>query len=340
MGYVARGLYRELLDEQWVKGGIPEDMEQLANVCDCPLEIMQIEWPKMARCFSIKRRGLLMNGTLESMRTETDTRRTKRVLAGTKGGVKKAIGINADVAGAKHLPEAAKRVQANAGISHIGEERREEESKEKQKPSRRKAPSDEMKHSADPRHIGCKDLIVVAYQHKNGGANPEWDGYEGGALGKLLNANPQLNAETIKPLLQHWARSDINHSDRPGIWIPKLSSFRMAPVDRFNKPKEGENGSHQNQNGSGKSNGSPTKQRIDGARRKLAEIAVKRGLIDPLGGNGPSDPALPLPRSGVFDRGVSTGLRSVGPEILPPESSEGSGGTTHQAGPELFPKTG
>lgn len=113
--------------------------------------------------------------------------------------------------------------------------------KQKQKPSRRKTArgDDGLKHSSDPRHVACKERIFAAYRHKNNGANPDWDGREGRALGMLLSSQPELNEESINPLLLHWARSDINHSDRPSIWIPKLSSFRMYPVDRFGKPKDG-----------------------------------------------------------------------------------------------------
>jgi hypothetical protein len=62
----------------------------------------------------------------------------------------------------------------------------------------------------------------------------------------------------------------------------------------------------------GKVNGtnqsSVTKQRIDGARRKLAEIAVRRGLVDLAGGNGRVDEAVSVAGSGRVDRGVPGGL--------------------------------
>ena len=241
MGHVARGLYRELLDEQWDKGFVPEELEKLAHICDCPLEVMEAEWPRLSPCFIRKRKGMLVSGFLESLRTETDTKRTKLSKAGARGGTFKAINYNAEVANAKQLLEDPKQVLST---SHIGEERRVEEIKEKQKPSRRQAAS-EPKHSSDPRHVACKERIFAAYKHKNGGADPDWDGREGRALGMLLNANPALTAETINPLLAHWARSDINHADRPSIWIPKLSSFRIGPIDRFNKPKGTSNGKGQ-----------------------------------------------------------------------------------------------
>ena len=40
MTYIEKGLYRELLDECWVEGFIPDDIEELADICGCPKEIM------------------------------------------------------------------------------------------------------------------------------------------------------------------------------------------------------------------------------------------------------------------------------------------------------------
>ncbi len=91
---------------------------------------------------------------------------------------------------------------------------------------------------------------------------------------------------------------------------------------------------------SGESNGtnqpSAAKQRINGARSKLAEIAIKRGLVDPFGGNGYSDSPLPLAGSRGVDRGVSAGPRTIGPEILPRQSDRGAGGTQDHSGTDIF----
>jgi hypothetical protein len=165
MGYVARGLYRELLDEQWVKGGIPSDMQQLADICDCPLEVMQVEWPKMARCFSIKKKGLLMNGTLESMRTEMDTRRTKLAGYGKVGGVTKLNGDNADEAKAKPELTADK---PKLSLGHIGEKRREENIK----PSR--SPLEDI-YLAYPKHVAKKAAIeAIGKALKKSCRSAEW----------------------------------------------------------------------------------------------------------------------------------------------------------------------
>lgn len=120
-----------------------------------------------------------------------------------------------------------------------------------QKPSRGKREGAKEEKVSDPRHTACKERIFAAYRYANGGADPDWDGREGKALGMLLRAQPALNEKTIGPLLNHWVKSDVNHGDRPSIWIPKLSSFRL-PIDRFNKPTREGNGDTRNRNSLGK----------------------------------------------------------------------------------------
>ena len=48
--------------------------------------------------------------------------------------------------------------------------------------------------------------------------------------------------------------------------------------------------------GASKNQQSPAKQRVDGARRVLAEIAIERGLYDPAGADGRADAPLSEPR--------------------------------------------
>lgn len=84
MDYVARGLYRELLDEQWSDGSIPNDIEDLADICGCPLEVMQDKWPQIRKCFETHRDGQLFNQMLENQRTEMDRTRIAQSMGGKK----------------------------------------------------------------------------------------------------------------------------------------------------------------------------------------------------------------------------------------------------------------
>ena len=49
MTYVERGLYRELLDECWAEGFIPTEMQDLADICDCPVDVMRDAWPRLEK---------------------------------------------------------------------------------------------------------------------------------------------------------------------------------------------------------------------------------------------------------------------------------------------------
>lgn len=99
-----------------------------------------------------------------------------------------------------------------------------------------------MKHTSDPRHVACKEAIFGYYREKNSGVDPDWNGREGKALGMLLGANPKLTAEGMKRLLDHRRESEVNHSDRPGLWIDNMKSFLNGPIDRFGKPLRQLNG--------------------------------------------------------------------------------------------------
>lgn len=228
MGYIAKGLYRELLDEAWIEGSLPADMQSLAEICGCPVEVLIQAWPEVAPCFE-EHEGRLFNAKLENQRTEKDAERVKKANAGRSGAIAKMA-----LANARQPQASASNCLEASGNCHIEEKRREEKSKEEQKPSRRQAASDPKKHS-DVRYEPCKDLVFAAYRHKNN-IDPPWEGREGQALAMLLRSWPQLRVEDFRRALGHWARSEVAHSDRPGIWIPKLSSFLGAPIDRFNKP--------------------------------------------------------------------------------------------------------
>jgi uncharacterized protein YdaU (DUF1376 family) len=91
MSYIERGLYRELLDECWVEGAIPNDVNELADICGCPQQVMADAWQVLSSCFVLID-GVLVNEKLHSLRTEKDVERLKKAENGKKGGIAKAIG--------------------------------------------------------------------------------------------------------------------------------------------------------------------------------------------------------------------------------------------------------
>lgn len=83
-----------------------------------------------------------------------------------------------------------------------------------------------------------QDSVFQAYSNKNG-VMPEWDGSEGKALSLLLAANPSADLAHWRRCIQGWADSELNHGDRPRIWLPRLSSYRN-PLNAYNRPKDQE----------------------------------------------------------------------------------------------------
>jgi hypothetical protein len=88
MGWAAKGLYRELLDEEFMEGSLPNDIAALADICGCPVKVMEKAWPQLKPCFE-EVDGRLVNVKLEEIRTEKDRIRIKRGEAGRLGGLAK-----------------------------------------------------------------------------------------------------------------------------------------------------------------------------------------------------------------------------------------------------------
>lgn len=120
MSYVERGLYRELLDECWVEGSIPNDIAELADICGCPEDVMADAWQVLESCFELLEDGTLINEKLHSLRTAKDAERAQKSLNGKKGGIAKNFKIHEDMASVKQVPSKC----------HIEEKRREEKIRE------------------------------------------------------------------------------------------------------------------------------------------------------------------------------------------------------------------
>jgi uncharacterized protein YdaU (DUF1376 family) len=85
MHHEARGLYRELLDECWVKGGIPDDAAACADIANCPRRAMERHWDAIRVMFTRAESGLLINERMEQERTESDVDRLNKSKGGKKG---------------------------------------------------------------------------------------------------------------------------------------------------------------------------------------------------------------------------------------------------------------
>lgn len=90
LNYVDRGLYRELLDEAWAEGSLPSEIDALADICGCPVEVMADSWKRISAHWEL-RDGRLYNDKLDAQRTEKDALRVSRIQTGRIGGLVKTL---------------------------------------------------------------------------------------------------------------------------------------------------------------------------------------------------------------------------------------------------------
>lgn len=120
-------------------------------------------------------------------------------------------------------------------------------SNKKQKPSGAKsAPAAEGEEAQKPptktalakgRHAEFKAILGEYWTAANRLEMP-WDGREGKALEVMLRASPNLSADQFRQLLRNRFRSARNHSERPSIWLPFVTSYGNGPIDRFGQPAD------------------------------------------------------------------------------------------------------
>jgi hypothetical protein len=161
---------------------------------------------------------------------------------------------------------------------------------EGQKPSRAKAARGKKTEAAKSRHAEFKAAILRYWESKNPGVEMPWGPAEGRNLEMWLRETPNTTLEQFVGYLRNRFKSAVTHTERPSRWIGNVTNFAGGPIDKYGKPLQ-EN-SHV---GSEKNQQSPAKQRIDGARRVLAEIAIERGLYDPACADGRPDAQVPQP---------------------------------------------
>lgn len=93
LSYAERGLYRELLDASWKRGGLPQDDALLADLSRGRLADFRKHWKAVKRFWHVRDDGLLWNKELEEVRAEQEAAHAKRVEAGRKGGFSKALAM-------------------------------------------------------------------------------------------------------------------------------------------------------------------------------------------------------------------------------------------------------
>ena len=127
MTYVERGLYRELLDECWAEGFIPDDLDALAGVCGCSRQVLEGCWPTLRACLEEVSPGTLINPRMDRERTEKDAERTQKAIAGARGGCAKTATVQAE---AKQVLSMMEQEISNCHIAIAGAKAEQEHKQE------------------------------------------------------------------------------------------------------------------------------------------------------------------------------------------------------------------
>jgi hypothetical protein len=92
--------------------------------------------------------------------------------------------------------------------------------------------------ATDPRHHEFRQVMEKAWSVKNKEQMP-WGPAEAKQLSLVLSSLPALTIEGFTSMLRHRHRSEVNHAERPRVWLPRISDYANGPIDRFGKPIAG-----------------------------------------------------------------------------------------------------
>jgi hypothetical protein len=126
MHFIARGLYRELLDEQWSEGSIPNELSELAEICGCSVAVVQEHWEEIRTYFQERPDGRLVNKKMETQRTAQDLTRVQLADSGRRGGIAKLHKLNDEEAGAKPSQAEAKPLPYSRALAEQEQEHKQE----------------------------------------------------------------------------------------------------------------------------------------------------------------------------------------------------------------------
>lgn len=86
MNVTERGIYRELLDECWLEGSIPANMEDLAEIAGTDVETMTLAWPAIVTSFVERPDGRFVNDRITRVLAAQQEAHQRAVDSGRRGG--------------------------------------------------------------------------------------------------------------------------------------------------------------------------------------------------------------------------------------------------------------
>jgi len=93
----------------------------------------------------------------------------------------------------------------------------------------------------DSRHSPVRELILSLYQQTFPSAPKcPWDGRTGTVLQKILRANPSWTIPQIQEMVRNRFASEGIAPAAPVDWLPKLSSYALAPLNKYGHIETGQ----------------------------------------------------------------------------------------------------
>ena len=324
MNAIEFGCATRLLMHQWIEGHITDDLAILARVCRLTLPEMQEAWPIVGQFFPEIEPGKRANRFMYSQRQVLNAEREhKREVGrdsinkrwGKKPAPKDTPKPDNDRSPIGHLSE--------SDTNGIQESETESDKEQEQKPL-----------SIPSTAPAVKSADVVAIWNE-------------ATQGKLPQAKSTPKRQTViqtrlkepgwlpdfRAACAFLAATAWYAGANDRGWVATLDYALQAGKATELAEKATQT---PRENGSGTTKPSVTSQRVANNRAALAKAAERFGWANPDGPDSANGRSLPEPRPDGLAGGVLVGFPATGPEILPPESHSGPGGTQAQTGAELF----
>ena len=188
--------------------------------------------------------------------SDVDSKEAKRLAKEAAKEAEKAVKLAARQAAreAKAIADAA----AKAAVKKFRED---------QRLTQKRASPPTKTEFAQSRHADFKVAVFEYWKSKNPEIDCPWQQAEGMQLELWLRSSPTTTLVQFRNMLRNRYRSDVNHSERPSVWLKNITSFAMGPLDRFGKPLAT----------GGKTNGRSADRAFDTAASLIEEIENYHG---------------------------------------------------------------
>jgi uncharacterized protein YdaU (DUF1376 family) len=220
------GAYLHLLMHQWRVGALPVNTETRRRIARVEREAWGNTWAILERFFTRTEVGYTQPRLeLEKLKSQQNREKfsNRGKLAAERRWAKPVASAEQGTSNAQAILTACSSPSPSPSSSE------------------REQKTPRVKRDVDLRHTEFRKFIGVYWSHKNPALRMPWDATEAKQLNSFLAANPTLGVDAFKELLNRRAKSEVNHAERPRVWISNITNYAGGPLNKFNKPMRGEN---------------------------------------------------------------------------------------------------